>query len=241
MSETAYILHTATKKSLVIMDEVGRGTGTKDGLSIAWAVSEELLEHIQCRTLFATHYHELSLIKHPRMANRSMEVLDKNGGIVFLRKLKEGSSAQSYGIHVARLAGLSERVLARASRIMEDLQENEKLLNGVLPGPDSDESVPISASASADSAPVPSDMDSSAPGVSAQQVPGYSDAVFGRFSSEISSLSPDVLTPLEALMLIHKWKALFEGRSVPKALQKSKHTSPSRENSGKNTPSLFDT
>ncbi len=125
MNETAFILNTATKKSLVIMDEVGRGTGTNDGLSIAWAVSEELLNRIGCRTLFATHFHELSILSHPRLANRSMEVLDKNGKIIFLRKLKEGPAAESYGIHVARLAGLSETVLGRAEQIMTLLKARD--------------------------------------------------------------------------------------------------------------------
>ncbi|MDR3019309.1 MAG: DNA mismatch repair protein MutS, partial [Treponema sp.] len=97
MNETAFILNTATDRSLVIMDEVGRGTGTNDGLSIAWAVSEELLNRIASRTLFATHFHELSLLYHPRLANRSMEVLDKDGKIVFLRILKEGAASESYG------------------------------------------------------------------------------------------------------------------------------------------------
>jgi DNA mismatch repair protein MutS len=122
MNETAYILHTATNKSLVIMDEVGRGTGTNDGLSIAWAVCEDLLDRIKCRTLFATHYHELSQISHPRMANRSMEVSDNNGEIIFLRKLKEGSTSNSYGLHAARLAGLPDAVLERAGEIMEGLE-----------------------------------------------------------------------------------------------------------------------
>jgi DNA mismatch repair protein MutS len=125
MNETAFILNTATDKSLVIMDEVGRGTGTNDGLSIAWAVSEELLNRIGCRTLFATHFHELSLLSHPRLANRSMEVLEHGGKIVFLRKLKEGPAAESYGIHVAKLAGLSEPVLKRASQIMERLKDRD--------------------------------------------------------------------------------------------------------------------
>jgi DNA mismatch repair protein MutS len=123
MNETAYILNTAGEKSLVIMDEVGRGTGTNDGLSIAWSVSEELLDRIKCRTFFATHYHELSLLQHPRIVNRSMEVLEKDGGIVFLRRLKEGPTAESYGLHVARLAGLSPAVLERARRIMQRLRE----------------------------------------------------------------------------------------------------------------------
>ena len=133
MNETAYILNTATEKSLVIMDEVGRGTGTNDGLSIAWAVSEELLNRVCCRTLFATHYHELSLIVHPRMANRSMEVLDRDGKIIFLRKLREGPAAESYGLHVARLAGLSESVLERAERIMDRLRDRDSNLRETLP------------------------------------------------------------------------------------------------------------
>ena len=125
MNETAFILNTATNKSLVIMDEVGRGTGTNDGLSIAWAVSEELLNRIGCRTFFATHFHELSLLQHPCLANRSMEVLDNGEKIVFLRKLKEGPAAESYGIHVAKLAGLSENVLERAGQIMALLKERD--------------------------------------------------------------------------------------------------------------------
>jgi DNA mismatch repair protein MutS len=108
------------------MDEVGRGTGTHDGLSIAWAVCEDLLNRIRCRTLFATHYHELSLLDHPHLANRSMEVLEQDNTIIFLRKLREGPSAESYGIHVARLAGLPEPLLERASDIMESLREREK-------------------------------------------------------------------------------------------------------------------
>jgi DNA mismatch repair protein MutS len=127
MNETAYILRSATEKSLVIMDEVGRGTGTKDGLSIAWAVCEEILNHIKCRTLFATHYHELSMISHQSMANRSMEISDNEGEIVFLRKLKEGPAAESYGLHVARLAGLPDTVLERAGELMDEL--NEKIPN----------------------------------------------------------------------------------------------------------------
>jgi DNA mismatch repair protein MutS len=126
MNETAYILNTATDMSLVIMDEVGRGTGTKDGLSIAWAVCEELLNQIRCRTLFATHYHELSLLSHPRLANRSMEVLNRDGEIVFLRRIKEGPAAESYGLHVARLAGLPGEVLDRAGRVMEQLEERDR-------------------------------------------------------------------------------------------------------------------
>ncbi|MDR1867313.1 MAG: DNA mismatch repair protein MutS [Treponema sp.] len=125
MNETAYILNTATQKSLVIMDEVGRGTGAKDGLAIAWAVSEELLNTICCRTLFATHYHELSHIANPRLVNRSMEIAEKDGTVVFLRKLREGATTRSYGIPVARLAGLEKGVLLRAQQILDQLNEKE--------------------------------------------------------------------------------------------------------------------
>ncbi|HWP69192.1 MAG TPA: DNA mismatch repair protein MutS, partial [Rectinemataceae bacterium] len=106
MHETAYILNTASRMSLVIMDEVGRGTGTLDGVSIAWAVSEHLLDTVRCRTLFATHYHELTSMDHPHMVNMSMAVLENEGEIVFLKKLKQGPAAGSYGLHVARLAGI---------------------------------------------------------------------------------------------------------------------------------------
>ncbi|MCL2808733.1 MAG: DNA mismatch repair protein MutS [Treponema sp.] len=132
MNETAFILNTATKKSLVIMDEVGRGTGTNDGLSIAWAVSEELLNRIGCRSLFATHFHELSMLSHPKLANRSMEVLERGEKIIFLRKLKEGTAAESYGIHVAMLAGLSSHVLQRAQQIMNLLKERDLNLSNTF-------------------------------------------------------------------------------------------------------------
>ncbi|MCL2832854.1 MAG: DNA mismatch repair protein MutS [Treponema sp.] len=124
MNETAYILRSATVKSLIIMDEVGRGTGTKDGLSLAWAVTEDILNRIKCRTLFATHYHELSGINHPCLANRSMDVKESGNDVIFLRKLKEGPAAESYGLHVARLAGLPKPVLERASAIMDELNKN---------------------------------------------------------------------------------------------------------------------
>jgi DNA mismatch repair protein MutS len=126
MNETAYILNTATEQSLVIMDEVGRGTATADGLSIAWAVCEELLENIRCRTLFATHYHELSRIEHGRMANRSMDVCEQDGRIIFLRKLRDGPAEKSYGLHVAALAGLSERVLRRAGELLLAFSEEKQ-------------------------------------------------------------------------------------------------------------------
>ena len=145
MNETAYILHTATEKSLVIMDEVGRGTGTEDGLAIAWAVCEELLDAVKCRTLFATHYHELSQIKHKRMANRSMDVAEREGEIVFLRKIREGPAAESYGLHVAALAGLPEPVLERAEELMTSISANKRTTAVPPPSAMKNQSIVLSA------------------------------------------------------------------------------------------------
>lgn len=129
MHETAYILNTATDKSLVIMDEVGRGTGTLDGVSIAWAVSGHLLDVIRCRTLFATHYHELTSIEHPNMINLSLAVLENEGEIVFLKRLKEGPAAGSYGLHVAKLAGIPSIVLQKARELQGRLVSFEHSLS----------------------------------------------------------------------------------------------------------------
>jgi DNA mismatch repair protein MutS len=186
MNETAYILNTASEKSLVIMDEVGRGTGTNDGLSIAWAVSEELLNRVRCRTFFATHYHELSLLQHPRIVNRSMEVLEKDGEIIFLRKLRESPAAESYGIHVARLAGLAPSVLDRAGQIMDRLRERDANLRESLP----DTAVNQQSQ----------EVNQKTPSVSA--TPAKDNAIL----RELKSINPDSLTPLEALKLLNKWK-----------------------------------
>ena len=124
MTETARILRSATEKSLVIMDEVGRGTSTEDGLSIAWAVSEYLLNEIKCKTLFATHYHELTRLDHDAIKLLCMAVSENGSEIVFLRKVIEGASANSYGIHVARLAGIPDAVIDRAQEILEKIQKD---------------------------------------------------------------------------------------------------------------------
>ena len=123
MIETANILRSATEKSLVIMDEVGRGTSTEDGLAIAQAVSEYLLDFVHCKTFFATHYHELTRLEHPALKLICMAVAEEDGKVVFLRKIKEGASKNSYGIHVARLAGIPETVINRATEILENLQK----------------------------------------------------------------------------------------------------------------------
>ena len=124
MRETSQILSRATRRSLVILDEIGRGTSTYDGVSIAWAVAEFLHDVIGCKTLFATHYHELAALAEarPRVQNFSVAVRRWQGEIVFLHKLVPGGANRSYGIEVARLAGLPESVVKRAQQILAELE-----------------------------------------------------------------------------------------------------------------------
>jgi DNA mismatch repair protein MutS len=128
MTETARILNTATPRSLVILDEIGRGTSTYDGISLAWSVAEHLHEHVGCRTLFATHYHELTdLVRAlPRIKNLNVAVREWQDEVVFLHKIVDGAADKSYGIHVARLAGVPRPVIERAKDILAQL-ENEHL------------------------------------------------------------------------------------------------------------------
>jgi len=131
MSETSAILHTATSRSLVLLDEIGRGTATYDGVSIAWAVSEHLHEHVGCKTVFATHYHELTQLADDLVALRNYNVAVREAGdqILFLHRLQPGGADRSYGIEVGRLAGLPRSVITRAREILE-LLEGEQLARG---------------------------------------------------------------------------------------------------------------
>ena len=187
MTETANILHAATKRSLVIMDEVGRGTSTEDGLAIARAVSEYLLDTIGCKTFFATHYHELSRMEHPRLKMLCMDVLEQNGSVVFLRKVKDGVTENSYGIHVAKLAGLPQNVIDRANVILSHIQalanDNPIILDEIKK--ESPAVQPVS------------------PGL-------FSDEEI--IISEILSTDTDNLTPLNALQIIARWKKALSGR-----------------------------
>ena len=124
MNETASIIHGATERSLVLLDEIGRGTSTYDGVSIAWAVTEHLHEEIGAKTIFATHYHELTQLGDllPGVTNMNMAVREVGEEIVFLRRLEEGGADRSYGIQVARLAGLPAEVIARARELLTELE-----------------------------------------------------------------------------------------------------------------------
>jgi DNA mismatch repair protein MutS len=125
MTETARILHTATPRSLVILDEIGRGTSTYDGISLAWSVVEYLHEHTGCRTLFATHYHELTDLEKSLagVKNLNVAVREWQDEVIFLHKIVEGAADKSYGIHVARLAGVPREVIERSKDILAQLEE----------------------------------------------------------------------------------------------------------------------
>jgi DNA mismatch repair protein MutS len=129
MHEAANILNNATSKSLILLDEIGRGTSTYDGISIAWAMTEYLHENprVRAKTLFATHYHELNALadKYPRIKNLRVEVREYNDKVIFMRKITEGTADHSYGIQVAQMAGLPGAVTKRAKEILRALEDRE--------------------------------------------------------------------------------------------------------------------
>jgi len=137
MTETANILNNATPRSLIVLDEIGRGTSTFDGLSLAWSIVEHLHNQVGAKTLFATHYHELTELAQrlPRLKNFNVAVREWRDQIVFLRKIVEGGTDKSYGIHVARLAGVPKEVLDRAKVILGNLEESELTPEGTVRQP----------------------------------------------------------------------------------------------------------
>jgi DNA mismatch repair protein MutS len=128
MNETASILHNLSDRSLILLDEIGRGTSTYDGLSIAWAIVEYIHEHptAKAKTLFATHYHELNEMEalFPRIKNYNVSVKELDHRVMFLRTLQRGGVAHSFGIHVARMAGMPQLVVARADNMLKKLEKN---------------------------------------------------------------------------------------------------------------------
>src|SRR5208283_2453081 len=123
MTETANILNNATDRSLVILDEIGRGTSTLDGLSLAWAIAEHIATEVRCRTLFATHYHELTDLaqRFTGVRNLNVAVREWEDQVIFLHRIVEGGADRSYGIHVARLAGVPKTVVLRARQLLGEL------------------------------------------------------------------------------------------------------------------------
>jgi DNA mismatch repair protein MutS len=182
MTETARILNTATPRSLVILDEIGRGTSTYDGISLAWAVVEYLREHIGCRTLFATHYHELTDLEKSLsgVKNLNVAVREWQDEVVFLHKIINGAADKSYGIHVARLAGVPREVVERGKEILSLLEEKHLSARGRA------------------ATPMP------------EKEPHLQLTLFGPSDhpllDELRRTDLDRLTPLAALELLQRWK-----------------------------------
>jgi DNA mismatch repair protein MutS len=189
MTEAAAILHNATRRSLVVLDEIGRGTSTFDGVSIAWAVAEHLHDRIGCRTLFATHYHELQDLARERAGVRNLTVAVREVGdqVVFLRKLVPGGASRSYGIEVAKLAGLPAEVLARAREILKTLEALEVDEGGHA----------TLASGARRRRPDPA---------SQLGLFGAPDPALERLREELRALDTDALRPIDALNLLAEWK-----------------------------------
>ncbi|MFN7164071.1 MAG: DNA mismatch repair protein MutS [Hyphomonas sp.] len=186
MVETAAILNQATAQSFVILDEVGRGTATWDGLAIAWAAVEHLHEQTRCRAIFATHYHELTALaaELPGAANASLKAREWKQDLIFLHEVQPGPADRSYGVQVARLAGLPRSAVSRAAQILKQLEAS----------PSAAESLPLFAAA-------PSDTEA--------EVPPEAAAVL----SALEALDPDALTPREALAMLYELKSLGKGKA----------------------------
>jgi DNA mismatch repair protein MutS len=183
MVETAAILNQAGERALVILDEIGRGTATFDGLSIAWATIEHLHEVNRCRALFATHYHELTALsaRLPRLHNATVRVKEWHGDVVFLHEVVAGAADRSYGIQVARLAGLPPRVIARAQEVLGKLEAEDRA------SPKGFEDLPLFA---ATPAPQPA-----------------KDGPFDQLVAALSKLNPDDLSPRDALEALYALKS----------------------------------
>ncbi|MBF0455052.1 MAG: DNA mismatch repair protein MutS [Magnetococcales bacterium] len=190
MTETAHILHHATTRSLVVLDEIGRGTSTFDGLSIAWAVVERIHGVCRSRTLFATHYHELTELARlkPGIVNYTVEVKESSRRILFLRTIVPGAASSSYGIHVAELAGLPREVIRRAREVLSQLEEAEQK----KPAPSSAKKASQAEAY-----------------VEPTQLSLFMEAPPEPALSELKALDPDDLTPRQALEALYRLKKLL--------------------------------
>jgi DNA mismatch repair protein MutS len=183
MVETAAILAQATPQSLVILDEIGRGTSTYDGLAIAWAVVEAMHDEVKCRTLFATHYHELTRLagRLDALSLHHVRAREWKGDLVLLHELADGAADRSYGIAVAKLAGLPPQVVSRARSVLAKLEAGRDATGGIAAGLDD---LPLFAAVSeADAGPDP-------------------------LVAALADLNPDALSPREALDALYALKKL---------------------------------
>ncbi|MDH3264012.1 MAG: DNA mismatch repair protein MutS, partial [Paracoccaceae bacterium] len=188
--ETAALLNQADAQALVILDEIGRGTATYDGLSIAWATLEHLHEANRCRALFATHYHELTALagKLEGVANATVAVKEWEGDVIFLHEVRPGAADRSYGVQVARLAGLPPSVVERARVVLEALEKGER--EGARRQTLIDD-LPLFNAAPRQAGKAPA--------------PGRSP-----LEERLEAIHPDELTPREALELLYEIKGLLE-------------------------------
>jgi DNA mismatch repair protein MutS len=196
MTETANILHNATEHSLVLMDEVGRGTSTYDGLSLAWACAEHLAATIRAFTLFATHYFEITQLPEqlPQVGNAHLAASEHLDHLVFLHKIQPGPANKSFGLQVAKLAGIPTSVIHRAKEQLAQLEQGQHSL------------APASSAASAPATAAPA---TAAPnGKPRQQADLFSSA--GKIDARLAAINPDKLTPLEALKLLYQLKGELE-------------------------------
>jgi DNA mismatch repair protein MutS len=190
MLETANILNNATDRSLVILDEIGRGTSTYDGLALAWAITEHIATNIKCRTLFATHYHEITELGDllENVNNRNVAVREWKDDVVFLHKIVDGRTDKSYGIHVARLAGVPKNVLSRSQEILEELQNNFSR-----------------------EAHVP-ELGGRLEGASDNQLPLFNNLPADPILDKLRDIDINNLTPIQAINLIEEIKTELENR-----------------------------
>jgi len=187
MVETAAILNQADTRALVILDEIGRGTATYDGLSIAWATLEHLHETNRCRALFATHYHEMTGLadRMNGVANATVAVREWNGDVIFLHEVRPGAADRSYGVQVAKLAGLPPSVVARAHEVLQALEKGER------EGGERQKAL-------IDDLPL----------FSATPTPAPHPLKPSPIIDRLKQIHPDTLTPKQALDLIYELKAL---------------------------------
>nr|WP_245534024.1 DNA mismatch repair protein MutS [Alkalispirochaeta alkalica] len=202
MNETSNILRNATGASLVIMDEVGRGTSTHDGLAIAWAVCEYLLGQVRCRTLFATHYHELSGLEGAGFCRLTMAVDHSDQQIVFLKKLRPGSADRSYGVDVARMAGIPEAVIERARQLLLHFEGRSR-----------DAGAQGEGQPAAPPAPPPRENgDGESRSGSQEELFAPPDLV----TAELAGIDLDQCTPRDALDLLYRWQKLLQEDAFPR-------------------------
>ncbi|WP_072881278.1 DNA mismatch repair protein MutS [Salegentibacter echinorum] len=196
MNETASILNNISDRSLVLLDEIGRGTSTYDGISIAWAISEYLHEHpARPKTLFATHYHELNEMcdTFERIKNYNVSVKELKDNVLFLRKLVPGGSEHSFGIHVAKMAGMPQQVLHRANKILKKLEKSHKMEDsGELLKKSAEEEMQLSFF-------------------------NLDDPILEELKEELIHIDIDTLTPVEALMKLNEIKRMLAGKNKAKA------------------------